>query len=152
LEGGDEEGAGEVGEVVLDVVEAGGEGAGGELEGVFEELRRGGDVGAFLEALAGELGDAGEVLEGEADLGQKVGLGVAGDGDVRDIGGSGAGDLEALANGEGRKAGEVLDAVEAFLGDGRDEAAGIGVEEDGGGVGVEGVETEDEHGVMKGEG
>lgn len=132
-----EEGAGEVGAVMLDemdfgmaVGEAGGEEVGGDAGNADGVVGAGGGARPVLRA----GGDA-EELVGE------VGTRVARDGDM--VGDSA---VEAGAGGEEGEAGPVFGAVEALLFEGGEE--GAAAEEGGGGIAVEGVEAEDSHRVV----
>ena len=138
FEGGREESAGEMGAMVLDVVDADlvGPGDAGRGEGIGEFGHFDAVAGAGNEArpIARANGHAGELLP-------EMRLGVAGNGDM---GERGRVDFtEAGPGGEGWEAGPVLDAVKTLLFHRGGEVA-VG-EEGGGSVAVEGVETEDVH-------
>jgi len=129
-----EEGAGEVGAVMLDEMDFGmaiGEAGGEEV---------GGDAGN-ADGVAGAGGGARPVLRAGGDAEElvgEVGTRVARDGDM--VGDSA---VEASAGGEEGEAGPVFGAVEALFFEGGEEGA-VG-EEGGGGVAVEGVKAENFH-------
>ncbi len=140
VEIGGEEGGGEVGAVVLDVMDLGAQrlprkGAGDRL------LDRGGaaDVGEALE----DEGRAGPALQDVEGAAPAVDARVAVDGEVVDVGEAQAGILQAPAHGLGGQAGPVLDAAEALLFSRGDELAVL--HQGGGGVAMIGVQSEDNH-------
>ncbi len=113
----DEESACKVCEMVFDIVKLDFfiAGAADFGEGLLNEFRDIGDVGAIFETLLGEARDVHNIADGVADFGHEVRFAVTGNGDVGDVGWLGAGDAETFEDGEFRKAREMLDAIDAAL-------------------------------------
>ena len=125
--------------VMADVVDRGIHRAPQSLREVFRGPARLGEVGGPVERLAQEPG----ALEGVPDLLQEEGVRVAGEGDVVDLVRPDATLLQHDTGGEEGEPGTVLLPVETLLLDGGDEQPVL--HEGGGGVGVVGVESEDDH-------
>ena len=143
LERRDVEGAGEMGQMVLDVVEARLEPGGVGAEGGGEQASRAFDPRGVLQARADQL-EAWSVDDAEQGLPEQVRPGIAVDRDVVEIVDRDAGLVQAIADRLGGEARPVLDAAKPFFLRGGDDPAVA--KEAGGGVGVEAVETENEHG------
>ena len=140
LERRDEERARDVRLVVLDVVEAGGEGVRLDPEPLRERRADVADARRVLEAGL-EVAGARAVADRAQQLLAEVRLRVARDGDVVELLGLQARVGEAPRGGQRREAGAVLDAVETLLLGGCDELAVD--DESCGRVTVEGVEPQD---------
>ncbi len=137
LERRDEEGAGDVGLMVLDVVHPRSDRVPLHPEGLGELAAHAGGV---LESLLQEA-EARRVAERAEELLPRVRLRVGADGDVVDVGDREAGVRETPSGCLRRKPRAVLDSVEALLLGRRDELALH--DERRGGVAVVGVESED---------
>src|SRR5262249_54527844 len=90
-----------------------------------------------------EVDDLRRVLEGVLDLLGQVGAGAAADGDVVHVLDPGAGGIQAGLDRLTGEAAAALDAVQALFGDGEAQLAVL--DDCGGAVAVEEVQSEDQH-------
>ena len=141
LKWGAEVAGGEVGKVVLDVVNTSLHAFAGK--GVGNGLFDGFGLATLLESLKDEF-EAGAGTEDEEETAEVVDLGVEVDGDVFEVLETQAGFVQAVLHGEGGETGPVFDAAESLFFDCGDELAVAN--DGGGGVAMVGVDSEDGHG------